>query len=291
MDISGREGSGNVEDRRGMRTIGAAAGGGGILVLVVFLAAQFLGLDPNQAKQLAEVVQKLAPTKGVVETQGGQPDPAQAKQAHFTSVVLKSTEDVWQQQFARYGKKYEEPVLVMFTDRVASGCGVADAGVGPFYCGADHKVYIDLSFYVDMETKLGAPGEFARAYVIAHEVGHHVQRLLGYSALAEEGRRSGRMPENQSSVRLELQADYLAGVWAHHARNDLKLNVQDIGTAINAANKIGDDYLQKNAGRRVNREAFTHGSSEQRMRWFKKGYDTGDLKGANQLFELNYNDL
>jgi len=184
--------------------------------------------------------------------------------------------------------------LVLFTDQVNSACGSADAAVGPFYCPGDSKVYIDLSFYKILDEKLHSPGEFARAYVLAHEVGHHVQRLLGYSARVDESRRTGSKAEaNRMSVRLELQADYFAGVWAYYARKKYPnmLEKGDLESATNAAFHIGDDVLQRQAGRRVTPDAFTHGTARQRQRWFLEGFNTGDIKGAARLFDLRYEDL
>jgi predicted metalloprotease len=232
--------------------------------------------------------------EGQEEEQQGQPrDPQEEKLAHFAKVVFGDTERVWEKQFERMGKRYPKPTLVLFTLRDQSACGSANAAVGPFYCPGDEKVYIDLSFYELMEKKLHAGGDFAKAYVIAHEVGHHVQRLLpgGYSKRVDEAR--GTRLENQMSVRLELQADYLAGVWAYHAEKQFKkfLDPGDLESALNAAQHIGDDYLQKQATGRVMPEKFTHGKSEQRMRWFKKGFDTGSVAGASELFTLPYNEL
>jgi hypothetical protein len=286
MKWEGREESENVEDRRGMGLkTGAAIGGGGILVVLI---AMFLGVDP----------QKLA---GVFGPQGGAPqgqqqgekDPAEEKMASFTKVIFRDTEVVWDELFARMGKKYQKPKLVLYTDQVSSGCGSADASVGPFYCPADNSVYIDLSFYRDMERKLNAPGEFARAYVIAHEVGHHVQRLLGYSARVDEARRTKPKAEyNKMSVRLELQADFLAGVWAHHGQKKYNfLESGDIESALKAAFEIGDDRLQKKARGTVQPDSFQHGTSEQRMRWFKKGFARGEVRQASELFDLAYDDL
>jgi predicted metalloprotease len=192
------------------------------------------------------------------------------------------------------GKTYKQPKLRIFTGQVDSACGFASGATGPFYCPGDSHVYIDLSFYRDMQRKLKAPGEFARAYVIAHEVGHHVQRLLGYSQRVDDARRSGdKVQANHMSVRLELQADYFAGVWAYHADKKFKhfLDPGDLESALNAANQIGDDRLQKQARGYVVPDAFTHGTSDQRKRWFKKGFDTGDVNGARRLFDLNYKEL
>ncbi len=208
-------------------------------------------------------------------------------------MIFGDTERIWDEQFKKMGKTYRKPTLVLFDGVVESACGTAESRVGPFYCPGDHKVYIDLAFYRDMEKKLNAPGEFARAYVIAHEVGHHVQWLLGYSKQADEMRRSGnRRLESEGSVRLELQADYLAGVWGHYGQEKYKfLERGDIDSALNAAYQIGDDRLQKKAKGYVVPDSFTHGTSKQRMRWFKKGFETGSIRDAKLLFELAYKDL
>jgi predicted metalloprotease len=284
VDWEGRPESQNVEDRRGMgRKAGIAIGGiGGVIVLVIAL---FLGVDP----------QKLLGPGGQGPPQGDQPaapaDPAEERADKFTRVILRDTEVVWTDLFQKMGKQYVEPKLVEFTGQVDSACGTADAAVGPFYCPADSKVYIDLSFYREMERKLGAPGEFARAYVIAHEIGHHVQHLLGYSRRAEDMKRRGADP-HEVSVRLELQADYFAGVWAYHGQRKFNfLQKGDIESAIKAAHQIGDDYLQKQARGRVMPDKFTHGSSEQRMRWLKEGFETGDVDGAAELFNRPYGAL
>jgi predicted metalloprotease len=280
MELGDREESENVEDRRGMgRKAGIAiVGGGGLIVLIICLA---LGVDPQQFL-------------GGGAPGNGQPaqtaDPEEAEMDHFTRVVFGDTERVWDEQFRKMGKQYVKPKLVLFSRQVESACGPADAAVGPFYCPGDSNVYIDLSFYRDMERKLGAGGDFARAYVVAHEVGHHVQHLLGYST-KPDGRHAGET-ENERSVRLELQADYFAGVWAHHGEDKYHfLEPGDIESAIHAAHQIGDDWLQQQARGRVMPEKFTHGTSKQRMRWFKKGLDTGDVGGARALFELPYNQL
>lgn len=289
MQWEGREESENVEDRRGSRgKAGLVIGGGaGLVVLVLALV---LGVDPQKLAEIAG--QGQGPGQG--EQQPDRPpDPAEEKMAHFSKVVFHDTEVVWDAQFKKMGKHYEKPVLVLFTDQVRSACGTADTAVGPFYCPGDSRVYIDLSFYRDMERKLNAPGEFARAYVIAHEVGHHVQRLLGYSRRVDEIRRTGNKLEiNHASVRLELQADFLAGVWAHHAEKQFKfLDKGDLESALNAAFEIGDDRLQKKARGSVMPDSFTHGTSKQRMRWFKLGFDTGDVSKAKLLFDLDYNQL
>jgi len=282
MKLDDREESENVEDRRGMgRKAGLAVGGiGGVIVVIVCLA---LGVDPQ--KFLGQQGGGGAPDDG----QPAQPaDPAEEKLAHFTKVIFGDTERVWDEQFRKMGKTYKKPTLVLFSGQVESACGMADAAVGPFYCPGDANVYIDLSFYRDMDEKLGAGGEFARAYVVAHEVGHHVQRLLGYST---DSRPRGE-PEHEGSVRLELQADYLAGVWAHYGDEKYHfLEPGDVESAIHAAQQIGDDRLQKMATGRVMPEKFTHGTSKQRMKWLNEGLKTGDIKGAAQLFELPYSRL
>jgi predicted metalloprotease len=281
VDIEGREESTNVEDRRGQGGGGraglAVGGAGGIILLILGLVfgvdvSQFFNNGPGNpgARQERRF------------------DPEEEKTVHFVKVVFGDTERVWTKLFADMGKTYRKPTLVLFTGQVNTACGLAGSAVGPFYCPGDSKVYIDLSFYHDMERKLNAPGEFARAYVIAHEVGHHVQRLLGYST----DRRKPGETENEGSVRLELQADYLAGVWAHHGQDQFHfLQSGDIDSAINAAFQIGDDRLQKQARGYVVPEKFTHGTSAQRTKWFKRGFDTGDVRGARALFELPYNQL
>jgi predicted metalloprotease len=288
MDWEGREESENVEDRRGLgKKAGLAIGGvGGVVVLILAL---ILGINPQQLLGPGGPVPPGGP--------GGQPegraDPAEQRMASFTKVVFHDTEVVWDDLFQKMGKRYEKPVLVLYTGQVDSACGAADAAVGPFYCPGDSRVYIDLSFYKDMERKLNAPGEFARAYVIAHEVGHHVQRLLGYSARVDRARRTASKTEaNHMSVRLELQADYLAGVWAHHADEQFHFLEQgDIESALHAAFEIGDDRLQKKARGYVVPDAFTHGTSEQRARWFRDGFKTGDVDRARLLFEVDYKKL
>lgn len=286
MEWEGREESENVEDRRGLgRTVGVAVGGGAGIIIIIL--ALIFGFDPNQ------IAQFLGQGQPQGAQQGGPPQrasPEEERQAHFAKVVLHDTEVVWDDQFRRLGKRYEQPILVLFSGSVDSACGQADAAVGPFYCPGDSRVYLDLSFFQDMQRKLNAPGEFARAYVIAHEVGHHVQRLLGYRK--DLGGRSSRADQNQMSVRLELQADYLAGVWAHHAQERFNfLQPGDVESALNAAFQIGDDRLQKRARGYVVPDSFTHGTSHQRMRWFTRGLKTGDVQRARALFELDYEKL
>jgi len=292
MKWEGREESRNVEDRRGMgMKAGMALGGGSLLVILLGL---LFGVDPQK---LARIVGNPgAQQLGGQDKNGNQKrpiDPEEERQASFTKVILKDTEEIWDELFKKEGKQYQKPTLVLFSGMVQSACGSADSAVGPFYCPGDSKVYIDTSFYADMEKQLKAPGEFARAYVVAHEVGHHVQRLLGYSARVDEARRSLPKAEfNKMSVRLELQADYLAGVWAHHGQKKFRfLEPGDIESALNAAFQIGDDRLQKKARGTVVPDSFTHGTSEQRMRWFKRGFQTGDMNRARALFDIPYEEL
>ena len=290
MRLDNREESENVEDRRGFGPPAAVAIGGGGLILALVLLV--LGVDPRQVQQIVAPPQQQGPAN----QQGGPPrpvDPEEEKEAHFTKVIFGDTERIWGDIFAKAGKKYPDPVLVLFSGLVESACGQADAAVGPFYCPGDSKVYIDMAFYKDMQRKLNAPGEFARAYVVAHEVGHHVQRLLGYSKFVDRARATGDKAEaNRASVRLELQADYLAGVWAHYGQKQFNfLDPGDIDSALNAAFQIGDDRLQKQSRGYVVPDSFTHGTSKQRMKWFKRGFDTGDINAARELFEQDYDAL
>jgi predicted metalloprotease len=274
MRIEGQEESENVEDRRSMSRGGMAVrGGAGTLVLM--LIVWLLGGNPLQ------LLQQLPQQPGQVgqPMAGGGPPPGQEQLTHFVKVVLRDTEVVWDELFRQQGKKYRYPKLVLFTDSVDSACGFTSAAVGPFYCPEDERLYLDLGFYRELKTRFGAPGDFAQAYVIAHEVGHHVQKLLGISdQVAAARRRMGRNEANQLSVRLELQADFLAGVWANHAQKHFQfIEPGDIDEALNCAEAIGDDQLQQQAGRRVVPDSFTHGSSAQRKKWFKRGWTTGDM--------------
>ncbi|ACU06441.1 MULTISPECIES: neutral zinc metallopeptidase [Pedobacter] len=264
------KGSGNIDDRRGMS--GGAKLGGGVGIIIIVLGLLF-------GKDLTGVVSQL-PVGEVTQTEGKTGDPTDAE-GKFVDGVLESTNQVWEKQFETMGQQYEKPRMVLFSNMVQSACGNASSAVGPFYCPADHKVYIDLTFYQDLKDRFGAAGDFAQAYVIAHEVGHHVQNLLGISDKLQQAR--GRVSEkeyNRLSVKLELQADFFAGLWAHQAQNlkDFKLEEGDIEEALTAANAIGDDKLQKQAQGEVVPDAFTHGTSAQRMYWFKKGFDTGDIR-------------
>lgn len=274
MQWKGREQSSNVEDRRFGG--GKIAGGLGCGSIVILLLVYLLGGDPLQFMQQMDTGSEQSTTT----TQSKPTD----EMGEFVSVVLKDTEDIWSKIFReQYGREYRKPVLVLFSGSTQSGCGYASAQTGPFYCPADNKLYIDLSFFQELKTRFGAPGDFAMAYVIAHEVGHHVQNQLGITGQVDRQRqRLSEREFNELSVRLELQADFLAGVWAHY--DDKYKNVLDPGDideALNAANAIGDDRLQKQTRGYVVPDAFTHGTSQQRMRWFKKGYDTGDVSQGN----------
>ena len=273
--------SDNVEDRRGMRSRPAFVGGGlGTIVLV--LLALYFGVDPSFLLQNAPVgvEQPAAPPVGP-DGATGATDPA----ADFVSVVLADTEDTWTALFAESGQQYEVPKLVLFSGSVQSACGNAQAAMGPFYCPADRKVYIDLSFYRDLQERFQAPGDFAQAYVVAHEIGHHVQNLLGLSDKVQQARQGATEEEgNALSVRLELQADCLAGIWAHRAdRTRQILEAGDVEEALTAASAIGDDRLQQQSRGYVTPDSFTHGSAEQRVRWFKRGLDSGQF-GACDTF-------
>jgi predicted metalloprotease len=262
----GRRESGNVQDRRGIG--GPVAVGGGIVGVIVLLLNFLLGGDTSQLPQPDSMSQPMTTEQKA----------AQDQEVHFVKVVLAETEDVWTNIFNQMGRQYVEPTLVLFSGTTQSGCGYASAQTGPFYCPADQKLYIDLSFYDELKNRFGAAGDFAQAYVIAHEVGHHVQNLLGISDKVDRLRQQlSREEFNKYSVRLELQADFFAGVWAHYEQGRGVLEAGDIEEALNAANAIGDDRLQKQAQGYVVPESFTHGTSAERMYWFKKGYETGDI--------------
>jgi predicted metalloprotease len=269
MRWQGGRQSGNVDDRRGVSG-GQVAVGGGILGLIA-LVLNFLNggeVDPSQLPQIGGSRQ----TSGQMSAQEAAADD---ERGQFVKTVLAYTEDVWNDIFQKSGQNYPEPTLVLFRDGVQSGCGNATAASGPFYCPADQRLYIDLSFYSDLQNKFGAPGDFAMAYVVAHEVGHHIQTLMGTSEkMARMRGQVSKAEYNAYSVKMELQADFLAGVWAHYMKGKNILEEGDIEEALNAAKAIGDDRL---TGGRVSKESFTHGTSAQRMYWFKKGYTTGDI--------------
>jgi len=272
MRWRGERQSTNIEDRRGLSG-GKIAVGGGLGTIVIMIIALLFGADP---RQLLEQVPDNQPSQ--VQTSRPQ-NPEEEELKQFVSVVLAKTEDVWSDIFVDNGRQYREPKLVLFTDQVRSACGIAGTAVGPFYCPGDEKVYIDLSFYQALRQRFNAPGDFAQAYVVAHEVGHHVQKLLGImDRVNSMQQRVDERQANQLSVRLELQADFFAGVFARHVQNQGVLEQGDIEEALRAASAVGDDKIQRQETGYVVPDSFTHGTSEQRLRWFKKGYDTGDIR-------------
>ncbi len=290
MKWTGRRQSSNIDDRRG-NSAGGFGGGGGISPFLIGPLLKILfsktGLIIVGIVIVFSVVTGINPLSFIGGFLGGgsgqgltetnyQPTAEEDRLAEFSATILADTEDVWNPLMSNY----REPTLVLFTGSVSSACGNASSATGPFYCPGDEKLYIDLSFFEDMESRLNAPGDFAQAYVIAHEVGHHIQKIMGVTDEVHNLR--GQISEteyNQYSVRLELQADFLAGVWAHHSQKSAAMMEQgDLDEALNAANAIGDDRLQKQSGGRVVPDSFTHGTSAQRMKWFRKGFDTGDLK-------------
>lgn len=285
----------NIEDRRGQRPtnigmgsrgsspllrllpmlLGKRFGKYGILILIAIVGAQFLGIN----------IPFLTDSRSLssASTQSQSIDPGQQQLADFVSVVLADTEDTWNPLFEQIGRRYQEPNLVLFSGSVRSACGMATAAVGPFYCPGDQKVYIDLSFYNDLKNRYGAPGDFAQAYVIAHEVGHHVQTQLGILQKVQQAQRSlPKQQANQLSVRLELQADCFSGLWAHHANRARQvIEPGDIEEALTAASAVGDDTIQKQTQGHVRPESFTHGTAAQRVRWFKRGLQTGDINSCD----------
>ena len=281
MKWKGRAKSSNVEDRRGRGVGGAAIGGLGGFGIIIMIIYALLGGNPG------DIMQSIDP--GQTQNVPYEATQEEEELAEFVSVVLADTEVVWNDIFADLGKEYNEPKLVLFTGRVQSACGVAGASTGPFYCPGDKNVYIDLSFYNELKTQFKAPGDFAMAYVIAHEVGHHIQNELGIIAQMDEIRGKVSKEEyNKYNVRLELQADYLAGVWANHVQGQNLLEEGDLEEALTAASAVGDDRIQMQSQGYVVPDSFTHGTSEQRKRWFYKGYEAGDLSqwdtfSANEL--------
>ena len=270
--------SDNVEDRRGIR-VSRGVMGGGIGTIILVLAALYFGIDPSVILNQTTTQEAGVPQGSVSQERSAEEN----RMADFVAVVLADTEDTWHELFRRSGKSYKEPKLVLFTGAVDSACGFAQSAMGPFYCPRDGKVYIDLQFYRDLEKRFHAPGEFAQAYVIAHEIGHHVQNLLGISNKVHSLRQSAdKVQANELSVKLELQADCLAGIWAYHANRSRKIVEDgDIEAALRAASSIGDDRIQKQSQGYVVPESFTHGSSEQRVRWFKRGIETGAFEQCN----------
>jgi predicted metalloprotease len=273
MELGNQRASGNVEDRRGMGMVGGGLGVGGIVIAVI---AYFLGFDPGTA---INVAQQVAPQHDARQAPKGTPAD---QMGQFVSKVLGSTEDVWGRIFEQSASQYRPPTLVLYDGQVRSACGMGQSAMGPFYCPNDEKLYIDLSFYRDLRTRFHAPGDFAQAYVIAHEVGHHVQKLTGsFRKLEQAQGRVSQAEYNRISVRMELQADCYAGVWGHHAGTMKQLDPGDLAEALAAATAIGDDRLQKQTQGRVVPESFTHGTSEQRVRWFKRGMDSGRPKDCD----------
>jgi predicted metalloprotease len=272
MQLGGQRSSSNVEDRRGI----GVGGGLGIGTIVIAVVAYFLGIDPSIVLDTASQMQQSAPQQSAPRDPNKPKDEGQV----FVEKVLGSTEDVWKQLMP----KYREPGLVLFSGAVRSACGMGQAAMGPFYCPPDQKVYIDLAFYKDLRDRFRAPGDFAQAYVIAHEVGHHVQNQLGVmDKLQQMQGRSSKGQFNQASVRVELQADCFAGVWAHHAGNAKLLDPGDVDEGLTAASAIGDDRIQKQTQGTVVPESFTHGSSAQRVRWFKRGMESGRPQDCDTL--------
>jgi hypothetical protein len=272
MRTEGRRTSDNIEDRRGMSSGGKMAIGGGIGTIVIALVVLLLGGDPTQV---------LDNSQGTSPTESGPvtASPEEEAMKNFVSVVLAGTEDVWTKIFQQSNMTYQKPILVLFRDQVQSACGYASGASGPFYCPGDQKVYLDLAFFGELKTKFGAYGDFAVAYVVAHEIGHHVQDQLGIlSKVNSERSRSSETRSNDLSVRIELQADFLAGMWAHYDQQMFNsLDTGDIEEAMNAASSVGDDVLQKRYQGRVIPDSFTHGTAAQRKEWFRKGYTSGDF--------------
>lgn len=283
MKWQGRRQSGNLDDRRGMSTKGKFAAGGGVIALIV-LALQFFGGETGN--QLAPILDQLGNSPSTQQTEQRELTAEEKEMGNFMSTVLASTEDVWTQIFQQNNLgEYQYPTMVLFTDAVSTGCGNATSASGPFYCPADQKLYMDLEFFNELKTRFGAKGgDFAIAYVTAHEIGHHVQTLLGTSQKVTSLQRQNRSEANRLSVALELQADFYAGVWAHYNKDYLEEG--DIEEALSAANAVGDDAIQKRTQGSVQPDSFTHGTSEQRMKWFMKGYKTGDIRQGDTFAEM-----
>jgi uncharacterized protein len=282
MLFKGRRQSSNVEDRRGMSTGRKVGVGGGIVTVIIALVVMLLGGDPREVLQMMETQQ--ATSESVTDYQ---PTAHEQELAEFVSVTLADTEDVWHKLFENSGLTYREPTLVLFSGAAESACGFAQSATGPFYCPGDEKVYIDLNFLEELQQKLGAQGDFAMAYIVAHEVGHHVQKLLG--VLDQVHSLRGQVSEKQynaETVKLELQADFYAGIWAHHAQKMKNiLEAGDIEEAMNAAQAVGDDRIQMQSQGYVVPDSFTHGTSEHRMTWFKRGFETGNVNNGDTFGE------
>ncbi len=283
MKWQGRRQSGNLDDRRGMSGKGKLVAGGGVIALIV-IALQIFGGETGH--QLAPLVEQLGGNQTTQQTEQRELTSQEKEMGNFMATVLADTEDVWNNIFAQNNiGNYKEPKMVLFTDAVSTGCGNASSASGPFYCPADQKMYMDLAFFDELKSRYGAKGgDFAIAYVTAHEIGHHVQTLLGTSQKVTQLQRQNRSEANRLSVALELQADFYAGVWAYY--NKEYLEEGDIEEALSAANAVGDDAIQKRTQGNVVPDSFTHGSSEQRMKWFMKGYKTGDINQGDTFSEL-----
>lgn len=284
MKWQGRRQSGNLDDRRGMGTKGKLAAGGGVIALIV-IALQFFGGETGQ--QLAPIVEQLGNSQTMQQTEQRELTAQEKEMGNFMATVLADTEDVWNRIFSENNLgSYNEPTMVLFTDAVSTACGNASSASGPFYCPADQKVYMDLAFFNELKSRFGAQGgDFAIAYVTAHEIGHHVQTLLGTSQKVRQlQQQTGSTERNRLSVALELQADFYAGLWAHY--NQEYLEEGDIEEALSAANAVGDDAIQKRMQGHVAPDSFTHGTSEQRMKWFMKGYKTGDIRQHDTFSEI-----
>lgn len=289
-----RRRSDNIEDRRSENSSGGFQGNGrgiriplrgksGVVILIVIVVAGYYGVDLTGL-----ITGEPISNHSSQQAQNRTISPQEAQLADFTSVMLASTEDVWQTEFKKLGKQYQQPKLVIYRNGTSTACGQGKAFMGPFYCPADNKVYIDLSFYNDMKTKLGAGGEFAQGYVVAHEIGHHVQHLLGIERQVRKLQQGVSTKEaNKLSVKLELQADCFAGVWGHNMDKEGILDDGDLQSALNAAQAIGDDRLQQQSQGRVIPDSFTHGTSQQRYFWFKKGFETGDINSCNTFLAQN----
>ncbi|WP_179374993.1 KPN_02809 family neutral zinc metallopeptidase [Winogradskyella wichelsiae] len=284
MKWKGRRQSGNLEDQRGMGTKGKVAAGGGVIAVVVILLQLFGG---ETGQQLAPIIEQVANSQTTQQVEQRDLTREELEMGDFMNAVLVDTEDIWNRLFREYNLgDYKEPKLVLFTDAVSTGCGNASAASGPFYCPADQKLYMDMSFFDELKTRFGAQGgDFAIAYVTAHEVGHHIQTILGTSNKVRQLQSQTNQTEaNKLSVAQELQADFYAGVWAHH--NKQYLQAGDIEEAMSAANAVGDDAIQKRSTGSVNSDSFTHGTSQQRMEWFMKGYNTGDIRNGDTFSAL-----
>ncbi len=284
MKWQGRRQSGNLDDRRGMSK-GKLAAGGGIVVTLIVLALNFFGGETGQ--QLAPIVEQLGNSQSIQQGEQRELTAQEKEMGNFMATVLADTEDVWNQIFTKNNLgEYQEPTMVLFTDAVSTGCGNASSASGPFYCPADQKLYMDLAFFDELKTRFGAQGgDFAIAYVTAHEIGHHIQTLVGTSQkVTKLQQQTNKTEANKLSVALELQADFYAGVWAHFNKDYLEAG--DIDEALSAANAVGDDAIQKRSQGNVVPDSFTHGSSQQRMKWFMKGYNTGDINQGDTFSEI-----